>query len=359
MQQWWFRFRVPAQAERIRWGSLLLCMVIAAGVITTPVSAAGRRLLDRSLYTTNNEPGDVSSYTVALRYVSPQAVGSLDMLFCIDPIPYKPCVVPPGLDVSGATLSAQAGESGFTIQSRTANRIVISRPPSMVSSSWISAYTFDNIVNPAANGLSYSIRLKSHASTNASGPQIDFGSVKTQVATGIKLETQVPPMLIFCVAQRVELGCESTNEINYTDMGELDARSTLQAQSQMAVGTNASGGFAITANGIPPSAGTSVIDPLVVPTASRLGANQFGINLVTNTEPAVGAEPEGLWTNAIPASEYSMPNLFKYESGDVVAFSPNVSLMKKFTVSYVVNSSQNLRAGVYSTTITYIASGRF
>jgi hypothetical protein len=33
--------------------------------------------------------------------------------------------------------------------------------------------------------------------------------------------------------------------------------------------------------------------------------------------------------------------------------------MKKFTVSYVVNSSDNLKAGVYTTTITYIASGRF
>lgn len=336
-----------------------MCALLVSSVIVSPVSAAGRRFLDRSLYTNNNEPGDVSSYTVALRYISPQAVGSLDLLFCIDPIPYHACVVPPGLDVSAATLSAQAGESGFSIQSRTANRIVITRPPSMISSSWVSSYTFDNIVNPSDNGLSYSIRLKSHASTNATGPQIDFGSVKTQVATGIKIETQVPPMLIFCLAQQVEIGCDSTNEINYTDMGELTVLSTLQAQSQMAVGTNASGGFAITANGIPPSAGTNAIDPLAIPTESRPGTNQFGINLVANTVPSVGLDPEGVWTNAVPATDYNIPNKYKYESGDVVAFSPNVSLMKKFTVSYVVNSSNNLRAGVYSTTITYIASGRF
>ena len=33
--------------------------------------------------------------------------------------------------------------------------------------------------------------------------------------------------------------------------------------------------------------------------------------------------------------------------------------MKKFTVSYILNASPDLRAGVYSTTVTFIASGRF
>ncbi|RYE15684.1 MAG: hypothetical protein EOP51_26645 [Sphingobacteriales bacterium] len=127
----------------------------------------------------------------------------------------------------------------------------------------------------------------------------------------------------------------------------------------MAVGTNASGGFAITANGTPMSAGMNVIDSPTSPTESVQGTNQFGLNLVANDAPIVGSNPEGEWANAIPSPDYSLPNRYKYVSGDVVAYSPNVSLMKKFTVSYIVNSSKNLKAGVYSTTITYIASGRF
>jgi hypothetical protein len=142
-------------------------------------------------------------------------------------------------------------------------------------------------------------------------------------------------------------------------MGQLAADSTLTAQSQMAVGTNASAGFAITATGDAMSAGTSVIAPLAVPTESRPGTNQFGINLVANSLPAVGTDPEGTWANATPTSDYGIPNKYKYVPGDVVASSPNVSLMKKFTVSYIVNSSGNLRPGVYTTTITFIASGRF
>jgi hypothetical protein len=89
------------------------------------------------------------------------------------------------------------------------------------------------------------------------------------------------------------------------------------------------------------------------------GTNQFGINLVENTVPAIGGNPEGTWANAIPSADYGIPNKYKFVSGDVVAYSPNVSLMRKFTVSYILNSSKDLRAGVYTTTITLIASGRF
>jgi hypothetical protein len=291
--------------------------------------------------------------------MSPQAVGSVDLLFCNDPIPYNPCVTPTGLNVSNAQLSQEVGENGFSILSKSANHIVLSRLPSMITSAGQSSYTFDDIVNPTDTSQAFSIRIRSHGSTNATGSQIDFGSVRGEVTDAVTIETQVPPMLIFCLAQEVEDNCTSTNENYYTDMGQLSSKSTLTAQSQMAVGTNASGGFAITANGIPMSAGTSVIDSPTTPTQSVQGTNQFGINLVANNSPTVGDDPEGAWANAVTAPDYSIPNHYKYVSGDVVAYSPNVSLMKKFTVSYIVNSNENLRAGVYTTTITYIASGRF
>jgi len=334
-----------------------IALLLVLFVFVSPAAAA-IRFEDRGLIMQSARPGATTSYTIQFSYVSPAAVGSVDMLFCDDPIPYNPCVVPAGLDVSGAQLSNQSGETGFTIGTKTANHIVLTRPPAAIFSN-ASSYTFDNVINPSNTNQAFSVRLRSHSTTDATGPQIDFGSVRGQVTTDIKLETQVPPMLIFCVAGEVEENCTDTSEINYTDMGQLSADATLQAQSQMAVGTNASGGFAITANGDPLSAGTNVIDAPSVPTVSQPGTNQFGINLVANNSPTVGNDPEGTWQNAVPMPEYGLPNQFKYVPGDVVAYSPNVSLMKKFTVSYIVNSREDLRAGVYTTTITYIASGRF
>lgn len=357
MRHWFVRLHATLFARHHFWPEEVLALFVALFVLISPASAA-MRFQERSLYINSSEPGATTFYTVAFRYMSPQVVGSVDMLFCVDPIPYHPCVPPPGLDASGAVLSDQSGETGYSILSKTPNHIILTRPPTMIGTGG-SSYKFENITNPTDTNQSYSIRLRSHMTTDATGPQVDFGSVKAQVTNGITLETQVPPMLIFCLAGEVTENCHSTNDNYYTDMGLLDPGKTLTAQSQIAVGTNASGGFAITANGAPPSAGVNVIDSPTTPTESIPGSNQFGINLVENTAPEVGDDPEGDWANAVPSPDYSIPDRYKFVSGDVVAYSPNVSLMKKFTISYIVNSRQDLRPGVYSTTITYIASGRF
>jgi hypothetical protein len=335
----------------------LVALVLVLFIFIAPASAA-MRFQERSLYMNSTVPAATTSYTVGFRYMSPQPIGSVDMLFCVDPIPYHACVTPPGLDVSNATLGAQTGESNFAILSKSTNHIILSRTTSSIPTT-SSSYKFDNIVNPTDTSQSFSIRLKSLSSSNGAGAQIDFGSVKGQVTDGLEIATQVPPMLIFCLAQEVNDNCAGTNDTYYTDMGTLNSNSTLKAQSQMAVGTNASGGFAITANGTPMSAATNVIDSPATPTESKPGTNQFGINLVENNDPIVGQNPEGDYANAIASPNYGIPNMYMYVPGDIVAFSPNVSLMKKFTVSYILNASPNLRAGVYTTTMTFIASGRF
>ena len=353
-----YRFRARVHNWRFVVPEETIALFLALFVFVMPVSAS-TRLEDRMLTMRSGVPGAITDYTLSFRYMTPAAVGSVDLLFCDNPIPYEPCVVPTGLDVSGAVLSSQTGETGFSILSKDTNHIVLSRLPNMITTAGMSSYTLSGIHNPTDTSKAFSIRLRTHAAADASGPQIDFGSVRGQVTTSIMLETQVPPMLIFCMAQEVEYNCASTNETYYTDMGELDPSTTLTTQSQMAVGTNATGGFAITVYGSPPTAGTNVVNAATLPTESLPGTDQFGINLVENTAPAIGANPEGDWINALPTSDYSVPSKYKYISGDVVASSPNVSLMKKFTVSYIFNTSPSLRAGVYTTTINFVASGRF
>lgn len=352
-----FRYHAFFYAWRRLVSGEVLSLILAAFLIMSPAFAL--RFETRGLTMASAAPGATTSYTVSLQYMSPDPVGSLDLLFCNNPIPYEPCDAPTGLDVSHATLSNQTGEIGFSISSQTPNHIILSRTPTMPVATTPSTYTFSGIVNPTDTSQAFAIRLKSLASTDGSGPQIDFGSVRGEVTNEIVLEAQVPPMLIFCVAQVVNDNCAGTNSNYYTDMGDLSPSATLTAHSQMAVGTNASGGFAITANGTPMAAGTNVIDSPAVPTPSLPGTNEFGINLVANSTPDIGSDPSGIWANAIAAPGYDQPNYFKYVPGDVVAYSPDVSLMKKFTVSYILNSSKDLRAGVYTTTIDYLASGRF
>ena len=223
-----------------------IALLLALFVFSVPVGAS-TRFENRSLFMKDTSPSVVTSYKVSLDYMTMTPVGSLDLLFCESPIPYEPCVTPSGLNVADANLIEQSGEVGFSILSKSANHITLTRNPTVIAGPGSkSSYTFDNIRNSVETGKAFAIRLRSHSTTDATGLQIDFGSVRGQVGKGIVIQTQVPPMLIFCVAGRVEENCASTNDDYYTDMGTLDDGATLTAQSQMAVGTNATGGFAIT-----------------------------------------------------------------------------------------------------------------
>lgn len=334
-------------------------VVLIAGFMITPADATVViRFQNRYLHILNPEPGVVTEYTVGLTYTTETTVGSLLMEFCTDPMHTEPCYVPDGLDLSGATLLEQTGVDDYTMTVIAPNKLLFSRTPSVVGQT-PSTYKIGGIKNPNYNGRYFAIRLSDYASTDASGPIIDLGGVVSEITNSIIIETQVPPILIFCVAAQVSPDCSTTNGINYTDMGTLGPFDTLTASSQMAVGTNATAGYSIVVYGTPMQAGTSVIEPLTAPTPSFLGQNQFGINLVANTEPFVGQDPDGESTNAVVMPDYAMPNHFKFVDGDEVATAPNVSLVRRFTVSYIVNSAPDLRPGIYTTTLTYICTGRF
>jgi hypothetical protein len=107
------------------------------------------------------------------------------------------------------------------------------------------------------------------------------------------------------------------------------------------------------------AAGSEEITALTHPTLSAPGNSQFGINLIANTEPKIGDDPDGAFANANPTTNYAQSNKYMFHNGDVVAMAPNVSLVRRFTVSYIVNVPSNLKAGVYTTTLTYVCTGKF
>jgi len=341
-----------------------LVLLVFAFVLFESQASAVIRFTDRSLYINSAVPGAATSYTVSMTYnntgVYTTTVGSIDLQFCIDPIPDDPCVAPAGLDASHAVLSNQTGESGFGILSESTSDIVLTRAP-QAAGEIPSTYTFSNIINPTDTTQSFSIRLGDYPSTDGSGQLIDLGSVVSQVTNSIEIETQVPPILIFCVAGQVNNDCSQEYGGNNVDLGDMYPDTTSSTTSQMAAATNASNGFVITANGPTIEAGTHIIPALAVPTVSAAGNNQFGINLVANTAPQIGSDIADNPTtpNAYVMPSYDTPNQFMYNSGDIVAEATAVNLGTIFTVTYVINDAPNLTAGVYTTTITYICSGRF
>ena len=96
----------------------------------------------------------------------------------------------------------------------------------------------------------------------------------------------------------------------------------------------------ITANG-----GTAV--------ANAVGGEQFGLNLVANTTPVVGATRTGD-TGGNPSTQYNIVNSFAFDTaGATVATAAAPTVVTTFTVAYIANISSATEAGLYTKTQTY------
>jgi len=109
------------------------------------------------------------------------------------------------------------------------------------------------------------------------------------------------------------------------------------------------------------------------PTTSTTGTEQFGINLVKNTNFCGSGcdlgddpvnQPDNSFADGRAASGYDTPNQFKYGVGDIIAFSPktvgNQAIgLTTYTVSYIANQAPLTRAGLYTMNHDIVVVGTF
>lgn len=128
------------------------------------------------------------------------------------------------------------------------------------------------------------------------------------------------------------------------DFGDLSDTATSAASSNFTVSTYLSSGYVVKVYGPPPSTGTisvHVLDALATPSPSSPGTEQFGINLVSNTTPGIGANPVQVPSSAfaygVASAGYNTPDQYKYVDGDTIAESATSSGETDYTVSIIAN----------------------
>lgn len=310
----------------------------------------------------DSRPGANAVHAFGFRYTDlANQVGSVSFEFCSNsPIAGDPCTPPAGLDVTSASFFTQGGEVGFTISSgaSTANRLVISRFPGVPDApTATSNYEFDNITNPTTEGSHY-VRIQTYSSNNASGSALEDGGVVFSISQPFDVSAEVPPYLKFCASVTITVfDCASATSF-FIDFGEFSKTSAKSASSEMVVATNAGSGFSISLAGTTLTSGNNLIPSLPSPSPSQPGNSQFGINLRANSNPGIGAEPTGPGVANV-TGQYGIPNQFKFIPGESVVSSTGTTDNRKFTVSYVTNVSAVQEAGIYATTITFIALANF
>jgi hypothetical protein len=309
---------------------------------------------NRSLSLASVTASAVTRHTIGFNFQTTNSVGSLKFEYCTSPLEALSCVAPAGLNSSTATLTAQSGETGFSIFSQNTNTLVLGRVAA-VTGTQANSYTLNNVTNPSSIGSFY-LRITSFASSNGTGPTLDFGGTVGVITKGVAITSEVPPVLEFCVGSSIPALCDSASG-SFLNLGNFSTGSTSPGTTQFMVGTNANFGYVVRVQGNTMTSGNNTIPAISSPTGSQIGQSQFGINLRANTVPAVGADPSG--GSGTPSTNYNSPNIFKFADSDIIASNASVSDIEKYTISYIVNVKSDQPLGIYNTTLTYVATATF
>lgn len=142
------------------------------------------------------------------------------------------------------------------------------------------------------------------------------------------------------------------------DLGNLSASSTSSGSATFSVRSYLSSTYSVmTLSQAPTSEGGAQLDPMTSTAAAAAGTEQFGINLVDNATPDVGAIPANVpddsFADGEAASGYATADQFKYGVGDIIARSAKTAGNQavgrtNYTISYIANISGITPAGLYT-----------
>jgi hypothetical protein len=339
-------------------GTIVIFLVAVFAFLLIIISPGGAlQLANRTVTVNTSQPSANTTHSFTFDIATVAGIGSIEFEYCTnDPFVGTPCTAPAGLDVSGAGIAVQQGEAGFSMHANTtSNRLLITRAPAIATGGPV-RYDFSNTINPSTPQQTVYVRLATYVNDDGTGAFIDEGGVVFSTSGSLGVGGYVPPHMTFCVGLSVALHCESAtgDKIN---LGELSTQVPSIASSQMSAFTNDLSGYDIFVQGITMTSGNNII-PGLLSGVSNPGTSQFGINLRANSSPAIGSDPVGPGVG-FASSGYNASNVFRFVNGEKVAESNMPTDADIYTVSYMVNIHDNQPAGVYSTTLTYVAVAQF
>lgn len=120
-------------------------------------------------------------------------------------------------------------------------------------------------------------------------------------------------------------------------------------------------GYVVQVYGAPPTNGSHSIAAMSSTDISRIGQEQFGINLVANSSPvSFGANPDnGQFGFGSINANYNTAGSFRYVEGETIATAPKSSGITLYTISYLVNVASVTPGGQYVSNQTIVIIGTY
>jgi hypothetical protein len=386
---------------------------LLAGIVTEflpvqLVQANPLQLTNRSLTITSSANGTISTDIAGnpqnpgsggngvetgetFSFILPQAgnIGSMDFLYCTTPLPGTACTAPTGLDASNvSSVTNQSGwtDSGgttFALYSAVTNDIKVSRvtvgyesntstPVSIIFGGNSGSY----ITNPTTSNSTFFVRITLY-SDNAFSSPVDWGTVASSTATQVNITAKVQEELAFSVGTTVTPpgnACAPFSDNGALQLGDtngvLSPILAYAGHSYFRVSTNATHGLAVEYSGNTLTNGSNSITAIGTTAANSVpGTPQFGLAIDTSdTESGSGYSFNYLVASTSPTnyslgagtistggSAYFAFTATSMTTPQIIASSPSIIVCDTGSVRYLGNIAFATPAGIYTTTITYIA----
>lgn len=184
----------------------------------------------------------------------------------------------------------------------------------------------------------------------------------TNYSSGAGFNTSASPTLTLIVnTSNVALGLLTTSAAN-------------TATATFSVINYTTYGYVASLVGSAPTNSGHALAPLTTDTASANNTEQFGINLRANTSPVtVGADPvqvpsgtfsfgvagDGITGTFGTTRPYTIPNNYRFVSGETIASAPKSSGQTNYTVSFMANKSGSTPGGVYTGALSVVVTGTY
>jgi hypothetical protein len=364
--------------------------------------------------------GQKTKHTFNFQIQSTQNIGSILIEYCDDPIPVdNSCTNPTGLNAANvASIVTQTGFStnDFTLDTSTVltgspyacsgsspgrtNCIALKRTTAASESNGANITlafgggASDYITNPTTDNLSFFARIQTYTDT-AYSTKGDYGSVAASTAQQIDITAKVKEVLNFSVGNSSSLVAPGTTCTPLTTSGTtgsialgdtngvLSFNQAYDAHSYFRLSSNTNGGVLVQYSGDTLKNGSNQINPVNLgstspPTAdqSKVNTSQFGLAIDSSDTQAgngysfssLAAINGGGGTTDYSQGNGTITNLgtakFAYDPGSkttpvTLASASGAVACDTGSVRYLGNISTAVPAGIYTTTITYIATGTY
>ena len=291
-----------------------------------------------------------ASTTYSFNFTLPSSIAVKSIAFEACTLATGACMTPTGFSSGTSTLTAQptnlGSATGWTVNTASTGSLRAVNASNSTSPSGNQTVSFSNVTNPSAINNTFFMRISTYSDSSWTSV-IDQGTVATSTAGQVSVSV--------VVGEKLSFNLTNTS----VPLSEPSTSTTGTGTSSMTVSTNGTNGYSLSYKGNTLTSGANTITAMTTGSASTVNTKQFGINLMLNTTPSVGANVAGSGNGSV-ATGYNTTNQFKFvPAGDVIASSSSSTNDNTYTTSYIVNMDGSTAAGVYSTVITYVAVANF